>query len=247
MAARSSRPVTIREAVAVSQHSTHDFSEGKGLAHVVVTDRDMGSFRVDQDDQQGLAERRRAVVDYPWVWLRQIHGSRVVTAESVEVAGAEADAVVTTSAGLALAIHTADCAPVVLLGDTTGIVGAAHAGWRGLADGILEATVGRMTEMGETHISALVGPCICPADYEFGEKELATLTDRLGDEVRGTTGEGSPALDIRAGVRVALARVGVEMTDDVPACTAEEADRYYSYRARRDSGRQAMVVWRELT
>ncbi len=220
-------------------------SQEVGIAHVVVTDRAQGSFRVDQDDPRGLEERRRLVVDLPWVWLKQVHGSRVVTADSIEAAGREADALVTTVPGIALAIHTADCAPVVFFGETTGWVGAAHAGWRGLAEGVLESTAERMRQMGESHLTAKLGPCICPADYEFGERELARLAEHLGEGVRSTTADGRPAFDMREGVRSALARADVPLVEESSACTAELSDRYFSHRARGEDGRQAMVVWRQ--
>ena len=92
--------------------------------------------------------RRRAVVDLPWTWLRQVHGAEVVrVAGPGDAAGATADAAVTAAPGCALAVLTADCAPVALA-SAEGVIGVAHAGWRGVAAGVLEATVAEMRDAG---------------------------------------------------------------------------------------------------
>ncbi|MGH9247496.1 MAG: polyphenol oxidase family protein [Acidimicrobiales bacterium] len=191
-----------------------------------------------------LAERRRAIVDLPWSWLRQEHGRRVVTVtEPGEGAGVAADAAVTGVPGAALVVHTADCAPVVLLADS--VVGVAHAGWRGLASGIMEATVEAMRTLnGATDgaVRAVVGPCIRPECYEFGPDDLDRLAATLGDEVRATTATGAPALDLAAAVRTALATSGVTDVEDRGGCTAC-GGQWFSHRGRRDTGRQAAVVW----
>ena len=90
---------------------------------------------------------------------------------------------------------------------------------------------------------ALLGPCIRPGCYEFGADDLAQVARRLGDGVRGTTATGAPALDVPAAVRAALGRVGVVEVDDVGICTACSPV-HFSHRARRELGRQALVVWR---
>ncbi len=189
-----------------------------------------------------LVRRRSAVVDLPWTWLRQVHGAGVVTVTYPgEHAGAEADAAVTDIPGAALAIHTADCAPVLLVAD--GAVGVAHAGWRGLASGVIEATAEALVALGHTPQRALLGPCIRGRCYEFGEAELAPLVDRYGPAVRATTGWGTPALDVAAGVAAACAGLGLSLQDD-GVCTACSPV-HWSYRARRDGGRQALVAWLE--
>lgn len=189
--------------------------------------------------------RRRAVVDLPWVWLRQVHGHRVVTAARAgDGAGSRADAAVTAQAGCPLAVLTADCAPVALASEE-GVVGAVHAGWAGLAGGVVQRTVEEMVALGARadSIVGLLGPCIRPECYEFGDSDLALVASRLGDGVRSRTTRGRPALDIPAAVRAALGAAGVTTLEDVGACTACSDD-YFSWRARRDKERQAMVVWR---
>lgn len=187
-------------------------------------------------------EARARLSPLPWTWLRQVHGADVVTVTTPgEHAGAEADASVTTTPGALLAVGTADCAPVALLAD--GVVGAVHAGWRGIEAGVLDAAVARMRELGDGEIRAVLGPCIHAECYEFGADDLDRLAKRFGDGVRGTTTAGSAALDVPAAVRLALAERGVAV-DDVGVCTACDT-RYFSHRARADEGRQVLMAWLE--
>ncbi len=186
--------------------------------------------------------RRRAVVDLPWTWLRQVHGDRVVrVTEPGEGAGERADAAVTAVPGCAVAVLSADCAPVVL-GSPEGVAAVAHAGWRGLTAGVLERTVESMRSLGASTVGAHLGPCIHASCYEFGPDDLDRVAARLGDGVRSTTSAGAPALDVQAAVRSALFTVGVVDVDDVDVCTACSPD-HFSWRARRDASRQAAVAW----
>jgi YfiH family protein len=191
-----------------------------------------------------LAARRRAIAPMPWTWLRQVHGARVVVVgEPGQWAGADADAAVTAVPGAALAVHTADCVPVVLAGD--GVVGVAHAGWRGLAAGVVEATAAALDEIGPAgEIRATIGPCIRVECYAFGPDDLDRVAAVLGDGVRGTTSTGAPALDLTAAVGAALERAGVTEVADDGSCTAC-GRQWFSHRARRDRGRQAAVAWLE--
>lgn len=190
-----------------------------------------------------VEERRRAVVDLPWTWLRQVHGDRVVrVAAPGEGAGEVADAAVSAAPGCALAVLTADCAPVVL-DSPEGVFGVAHAGWVGLVAGVLERTVDAMRALGATEVAAALGPCIRAECYEFGPRDLDRVARRLGDGVRATTSSGTPALDLAAGVSRALERVGVHRLHDVGTCTACSPD-HFSWRARGERQRQATVVWR---
>jgi YfiH family protein len=194
-----------------------------------------------------LDARRRAIAPTPWTWLRQVHGADVVVVtEPGEHAGAAADAAVSAVQGVTLAVHSADCAPVLLRGSGGGadVIGAAHAGWRGLHAGVLERTVAEMRRLGADDVVWQLGPCISPAAYEFGPTELELLRARLGEQVVARTSTGAPALDLRAGVRAALTAAGArpEDPDHVVDCTASDP-RYFSWRARRDRGRQAGVVW----
>ena len=150
-----------------------------------------------------------------------------------EHAGAEADAAITREPFAKLAVRTADCVPVVLVGaDAVGVV---HAGWRGLARGVIQATIAQMGEVREAH----VGPHIRAGCYEFGAGDLDEVAAALGDGVRGTTTWGAPALDLTAGVRLALGDIPVI---DAGACTAC-TDLYFSWRARQDAARFATITW----
>lgn len=191
-----------------------------------------------------VAARRRAVVDRPWTWLRQVHGAEVVrVTHPGEATGARADAAVTAEAGCAIAVLTADCAPVALA-SAEGVIGVAHAGWRGVVAGVLEATVAEMRALGATGIEAVIGPCIRPGCYAFGSGDLDRVAARMGAAVRATTSGGDLALDLPAAVRVALghAGVGADAIDDIGSCTAC-SPHYFSWRASNEQQRQAVVMW----
>jgi YfiH family protein len=215
---------------------------GGTTVHVCFTTRADGDLAIAAEPAV-LARRRAAIVDRPWIWLRQVHGDRVVHADAGadDPSGAEADAVVTRRTEVALAIHTADCGPLALVGDD-GSVGVVHVGWRGLAAGVIGRTVDALREGGTRSIEAVLGPCIHVECYEFGEADLDRLADVVGPEVVGVTSSGRPALDVVAGVRRALADAGVDQLVVSPTCTACDV-RYHSHRARRDEGRQALVAW----
>ena len=188
--------------------------------------------------------RRRAVKDAPWTWLRQVHGDAVVTVTTPGGgAGSQADASVTREANAVLAVLTADCAPVALV-SPEGVVAAVHAGWRGLAAGVLERTVEAARRAGATELRAVLGPCIHPECYEFGASDLDVVAARLGNGVRAVTAAGEPALDVPVAVSAALKDAGVTELVDVDVCTACNDD-YFSWRAGKDLARQAMVLWRD--
>jgi YfiH family protein len=190
-----------------------------------------------------VAVRRRGVVHLPWTWLRQVGGDGVVRVDTPgSGSGSPADAAVTATPGCALAVLTADCAPVALA-SAEGVLGVAHAGWSGLRAGVLERTVDAMVDLGATVITAVVGPCIRPECYEFGIDDLERVAARVGPEVRATDLSGAPALDLAAGVRAVLSRAGVNDVDDHGSCTACSPG-WYSWRARAERQRQATVVWR---
>jgi YfiH family protein len=184
-----------------------------------------------------------------------VHGAEVVvvTAEdAADLCGTEADALVTTEPGLVLAAQTADCVPVTLRGDN-GVIGLAHAGWRGLEAGVVERTGAAMRDLGATQITAYVGPYIAASCYEFGDAELQRLATRFGDRVRARTPDGGPALDLLEMVRsswagpVVLSPFGGDESGRLGhgLCTACHPERWYSHRARGEAERMATVVWRE--
>jgi YfiH family protein len=188
-----------------------------------------------------VAEAARLPAPTSWVWLRQVHGAGVVDADapSPPETPPEADAAVTATRGLPLAVVTADCAPIVLASPDA--VGVVHAGHRGLAAGVIEAAVARVRAHGSEDVHAFLGPCIRAASYEFGAAELDQLVGEFGTAVEGRTAWGTRALDLPAGVRVALARAGVEEVDDCRVDTFASRE-YFSYRRDGTTGRQVTVA-----
>jgi YfiH family protein len=175
------------------------------------------------------------------VSLAQVHGRAVARCDTAPPSPPVADAVVTTAVGVPLVVVVADCAAIALVAE--GAVGAVHAGWPGLEQGVIEAAVDELRRASSGEIRAVLGPCIHPERYEFGADLLERLVARLGDGVVGRTAAGTPALDIPAAVRIALARAGVDDLDDVGVCTSASPD-HFSYRRDGPTGRQAMFVVR---
>lgn len=210
--------------------------------HVVATGRSSGDL-VPDDDATDHEVRRRQLVDLPWAWAEQVHGADVAVVREPGPVG-EADALVTDVDGLVVSVRTADCAPVALVG-REGVVAAVHAGWPGLESGVIQSAAGVMAGLDAGEVRAVLGPCIHPGCYEFGDDLLARLTDRYGSEVATLSAEGRPALDIPATVDAALAEVGVGPAARLgPGCTSCHADLLWSHRARGDSARQGIAVWR---
>ncbi len=209
--------------------------------HLSFSERGSGDFRID-GDPSALAATRQAFMPGAWTWLRQVHGARVVVVDRPgHHAGEEADAAVTTAPGAVLAVHSADCVPVLLHGD--GVVAAAHAGWRGLLAGVLPETLDAMIALGAQRVTVHVGPHIRANCYEFGADDLATMDRRFGDVVGAATVGGAPTLDLLACVRSALAgRPEVAEIVVEGGCTACEPERFFSHRARSDVGRHAAAI-----
>jgi polyphenol oxidase len=154
---------------------------------------------------------------------RQVHGARVVVdAQGIE----EADGQVTTAREVAAIVLTADCLPVALSGH--GRVGMVHAGWRGLAAGVLEAGVEAVGA-----VAAAIGPGIGPCCYE------------VGDDVRAVFGTSARTLDLKAIARARLEAAGVREVHDCGLCTSCDPERFFSHRRDRGvTGRQAGLAWR---
>ena len=212
---------------------------------VRTTDRSDGDFAIGGVALE-LEDRRRHVIDRPWLWLHQVHGAEVVVLDDRDidvVCGESADASVTGRTDVALSIQTADCVPIALWSDD-GVIAAAHAGWRGLEAGVIEAAVTELRSQSAASLHAFVGPSIGPECYEFGDADLDRLVNRYGAEVRSETTDGRPALDVRSGVHSELARLGVVLESEDIDCTACN-EQLFSHRARAETQRQAMVVWIE--
>jgi copper oxidase (laccase) domain-containing protein len=206
-----------------------------------------GDLAVDGPEAE-LAARRAAIVARPWVWLRQVHGREVVVVADGDdphaMAGIAADAVVTTRADIALAVHGADCG-IVGLWSPEGVIGAVHAGWKGLDADVIGAAAEQMRALGASSIAAIAGPCIGPECYEFGPDELERLAARLGPEVWGTTSWGTPALDLPAALAASMRLADIALLAPPRVCTACADTAHWSHRARGETGRQALLVWLE--
>ena len=182
-------------------------------------------------------------IDEPssWAWLEQVHGATVVSADDAARLDTppRADAAVTSTPGLVLVVLTADCAPLALVSEDA--VAVVHAGWPGLLAGVIEAAVAALRARGSGRIRAALGPCVHPADYEFGRADLDRLVARLGSTVEARTRHGTPALDVPAAVRAALFRAGVDDLEDFDVCTFASPE-HFSHRRDGRTGRQALVA-----
>jgi YfiH family protein len=178
------------------------------------------------------------------VWLNQVHGAVVVDAAAVEGVP-EADASFTTRPGVVCAIMTADCLPVLFADRAGAVVGAAHAGWRGLAQGVLQNTVARMRDAGAGDITAWLGPAIGPQSFEVGDDVRAAFADSDPAAAAAFVAQpgGKYLADIYRLARLALAGCGVGQVGGGGFCTVVDAGRFYSYRRDRATGRMASLVW----
>ncbi len=223
------------------------------------------------DDPALVAANRAQLglrVPYPIAWLNQVHGVAVADAANVVATQAsaasqakaglapaivDADACIATEPGAACVIMTADCLPV-LFADLDGkVVGAAHAGWRGLAAGVLGRTVAAMRAAGAGDITAWLGPAIGPHQFEVGAEVLdafvATATSSDEQQVIIEAFKDHPAnagkhlADIYALARCFLLRDGVSQVAGGDHCTVSEAGQFFSYRRDARTGRQASLIW----
>jgi copper oxidase (laccase) domain-containing protein len=212
----------------------------------IVSDRGDGDLHPIHVDVDVLAARQVAVSGRTWVMLDEVHGTAVRRAVARDRSSGDAVAgvgdVLVGEPGTAVAVWVADCAPVVLF-DRAGTTVACHAGWRGLAAGVINVAVDQLEE---PCAAAVLGPCIHPCCYEFGAVELAEVAVGLdvgSDAISGRTSSGALALDVPAAVAVALGRHGIAL-DTIGPCTGCD-DRWYSHR-RGDPERQAVVAWSEV-
>jgi YfiH family protein len=179
------------------------------------------------------------------VWMNQVHGDDVVVVDGPwrDRPVPEVDAIVTARRGLALAVLTADCVPVLLADPVAGIAAAAHAGRPGMIAGVVPAALRAMTELGAdpARIVARTGPAVCGRCYEVPEAMRAEVA-AVEPTAYAETTWGTPAVDVAAGVHAQLARLGVRDRAQSPVCTLESGD-HFSYRRERTTGRLAGYVW----
>jgi hypothetical protein len=180
-------------------------------------------------------------------WLRQVHGTTVVRFDgSGDGAEPEADGAVTDAPGVVLAILTADCLPVVLAADDGSEIGAAHAGWRGLAAGVLEATVAAM-HTPPARLVAWLGPAAGPRAYEIGAEvhDAFVAHDAGAESAFVPTRPGHWRVDLYALARRRLAAAGVTRVHGGGLCTITDPARFFSHRRDQRTGRMATLAWRD--
>ncbi len=180
-------------------------------------------------------------------WLRQVHGRAVVHADAVRAhAPPEADAAWTATAGVVCCVQVADCLPVLLSTRDGSAVGAAHAGWRGLAGGVIEAAVAAMPAPAAAVI-AWLGPAIGPAHFEVGGEVRAAFVGHDPDSAADfrSHGPGKWLADLFALARRRLRAAGVEAMHGGGLCTVSDPARFFSHRRDRPGGRMAALVWIE--
>lgn len=203
------------------------------------------------EDAAVLANRRRLLAFLPStpVWLHQVHGATVVRLDGgrTEASWPEGDAAVTAVPGVVCSVRVADCMPVLLADRAGRAVGIAHAGWRGLAAGVLEATVAALCALGATDVIAWLGPAIGPAAFEVGDdvRDAFTASDRTAVAHFARHGTGKWLADLAGLARDRLATCGVTSVHGGGRCTVAEAGNFFSYRRDRDTRRMAAFVWRE--
>ncbi|MET3229378.1 UNVERIFIED_ORG: YfiH family protein [Burkholderia sp. 1263] len=217
------------------------------------------------DDPAAVAANRERLLRLVGVseaaWLQQIHGADIVRAEDVlaqaHASGTptRADASVTDRAGTVCVVMVADCMPVLLCDEAGRAVGAAHAGWRGLAAGIVEQTARRVAELAGVQAGALhayLGPAIGPDAFEVGPDVRDAFMNGVDGTQREATANafvehpqnaGKYLADLAALARLRLQRLGVTRIVGGDLCTVTQRERFYSYRRDRETGRMAALIW----
>lgn len=179
------------------------------------------------------------------VWMNQVHGADVAVVDGPwgDEPVPRVDAIVTARRGLALAVLTADCTPVLLADPVAGVAAAAHAGRPGMVAGVVPAAVRAMVELGAepSRIVVRTGPAVCGRCYEVPEEMRAEVAG-VEPAAYAETSWGTPAVDVTAGVHAQLDRLGVRDREQSPVCTRESQD-HFSYRRDRSTGRLAGYVW----
>lgn len=177
------------------------------------------------------------------VWLKQVHGTQVAHLPGLPDT-LEADAVCTTRVGAVCAILTADCLPVLFCDDAGSVVGAAHAGWRGLLAGVLENTVQSMN-VPVAQIQAWLGPAIGPQNFEVGVevRDAFVQCDAAASQAFVAGAPGKYFADLYLLARQRLHRHGVTRVYGGGLCTFNDTERFYSYRRQSVTGRLATLIW----
>jgi hypothetical protein len=204
------------------------------------------------DASAAVAENRRRLRQHlpaePF-WLKQVHGTQCCDAQVLSSTSnarlTEADAAFVRAPDVVCAVLTADCLPVLLCDEAGTVVAAAHAGWRGLAAGVIESTVKSMGVPGE-QLLAWLGPAIGPLNFEVGDEVRTTFVthDTQATAAFAAQTEGKWLCDIYLLARQRLAALGISRTASADFCTVRDKKRFYSYRRDGTTGRMASLIWR---
>lgn len=199
------------------------------------------------DDGECVRENRRRLqqgLSLPAepIWLRQVHGIRVIDAAAAD--DRTADAAFARQPGLVCAVLTADCLPILLCSVDGECVAAVHAGWRGLAAGVVEAAV---EALGTRNLLAWLGPAIGSDAFEVGGevREIFLRQNEAFASSFRTAGSGKWFADIYSIARLQLAQLGITECSGEDLCTHSDAERFFSYRRDGQTGRMATLIWRE--
>lgn len=214
------------------------FTRKGGASSGIFAGLNCGSGSSDQSEMVAINRARVAeamsVPGTALIGVHQVHSADVVTVTAAPLSPHRADGLVTATPGLVLSVLTADCQPVLFADARAGVIGAAHAGWRGSRDGVLEATLDAMETLGarRTDISAVIGPTISQASYEVGPEFYETFTDGDPDMRRYfATGSGDRMLFDLPGYGLhRLRTAGVGRAEWTGHCTYRDPQRFYSYR-----------------
>ncbi len=209
---------------------------------------DVGSARPGPaDDIAAINENRRRLREWlpaDPVWLHQVHGNAVVAIGTTPVATPTADAAVTHATATVLTVRTADCLPIMLADRAGTVLAVAHAGWRGLAGGVVENTLAAMG-VPASEIVAWIGPAIGPRAFEVGADVWSTFCG--GDDAAVAyfkpLHEAKWLADLPGLARARLARAGVSDVEGGHWCTHTDAARFHSHRRDPGAGRMALVAW----
>ena len=220
------------------------FTRKGGASSGIFAGLNCGSGSSDQAEIVAINRARAAeamgVAPQALVTVNQVHSADVATVDGPLSDRPRADAMVTATPGLALAVLTADCQPVLFADRRAGVIGAAHAGWRGALDGVLEATVAAMEALGAQRaaISAVIGPCISQAAYEVGPEFLDAFRDEDPANTRFfANGPGDRLLFDLPGFGLhRLRSAGVGAAEWIGHCTYRDSERFYSYRRTTHAG-----------
>ena len=199
-----------------------------------------GDFHRTAVPVEVLELRRRRLVDLPWTQLDEVHGTALIRVDAPGMGdGQQGDIALTDLDDVVLGCWVGDCAPIVLVGETSAFC-VVHAGWRGLAAGVVRVALAAFPE---PVVAAVLGPTIGPCCYEFGSADLEAVARGIGcdpSQITGSTSSGQLALDVGAGVEaacgdLALVRIGGCTGCDYPG---------FSHRVRRDPQRHVLAAWR---